>query len=148
MTPQDRAERVAHAMLAKDAATRAMGMTVAGIGPGHATLEMTLSPDHLNGHQTAHGGILFTLADSAFAFACNSYNSIVVAQTNTITYVSPGHPGERIRAEAREVARAGRSGIYDVTLTGADGRIIALFRGQSRQIPGQHFDETEETRNA
>ena len=147
MTPQERAERVADTMLRKDAATRAMGMRVARIGPGHAVLDMTLQPEHLNGHKIAHGGIIFTLADSAFAFACNSYNRLVVAQTNTITYVSPGKPDERLRAEAREVALTGRSGVYDVTVTGADGRVIALFRGQSRQISGQHFDE-EDTENA
>jgi acyl-CoA thioesterase len=141
MDPQERASRVAEALLAKDAASRALGIEVAEVGPGHAVLDMTVRPEHLNGHGICHGGIIFTLADSAFAFACNSYNRVVGAQSNTITYLAPGQPDERLRAVAAEAALAGRSGVYDVTVRGEDGRMVALFRGQSRQIKGQHFEE-------
>ena len=143
MTPQDRAARVAQTMLERDAASRALGMELVEIAPGRAVIEMIVGPDHLNGHGICHGGLIFTLADSAFAFACNSYNRVVVAQSNSITYVAPGQPGERLRAEAVEVALAGRSGVYDVTVRGAGGRVVALFRGQSRQVSGQHVAEAE-----
>jgi acyl-CoA thioesterase len=141
MTPQHRAERSAAAMWADDRASAWLGMTLEAVGPGTATLSLIVARHHTNGHGICHGGVIFTLADSAFAFACNSYNRIVVAQSNTITYVAPGQPGERLRAEAVEAALAGRSGVYDVTVRGAEGRVVALFRGQSRQIRGQHFEE-------
>lgn len=146
MDAQTRAERVASLIMDKDPATNAMGMQLVSITPGQAVLTMKVRDDQLNGHRMAHGGAIFTLADSAFAFACNSYNQIVVAQTNTINYITPGQPGETLRAEAREVSRTGRSGVYDVTVLGEDGRTVALFRGQSRQISGQHFPEPEEPR--
>ena len=141
MTPQERAERSAQAMWAGDAASKDLGMTLDRVSPGEAELSFEVAPRHLNGHQICHGGYIFTLADSAFAFACNSYNRQVVAQENTITYLSPGRAGERLVASAKEVALNGRSGVYDVTVTGADGRQVALFRGLSRQISGQHFEE-------
>ena len=97
------------------------------------------------GHACTVGGFIFTLADSAFAFACNSYNQTTVAQQNQITYLSPGQPEERLTATAREVSRSGRSGIYDVTVTGEDDRVVALFRGLSRSIKGQLFTEEEPT---
>ena len=93
------------------------------------------------GHGIAHGGYIFPLADSAFAFACNSYNQLAVAQQNQISYLAPGKAGERLHAAAREQSRTGRSGVYDVTVTGEDGRTIALFRGLSRTIKGHHFEE-------
>jgi len=117
-------------------------MTLVEVGPGHATITMPLREDMANGHGIAHGGYTFALADSAFAFACNSYNHLVVAQHNSITYLSPGHVGETLTATAREAHRAGRSGTYDVVVTGGDGRQVALFRGHSRQVRGTHFDET------
>ncbi|SPH24656.1 Acyl-coenzyme A thioesterase PaaI [Defluviimonas aquaemixtae] len=141
MTPQDRAERSAATMWAGDAASKLLGMTLDAVGPGRAVLSFTVGPEHLNGHGICHGGYIFTLADSAFAFACNSYNRIVVAQHNAITYLSPGREGERLKAEAVEVSLNGRSGTYDVTVTGGDGRKVALFRGASRQVEGQHFEE-------
>lgn len=95
----------------------------------------------MNGHGICHGGYIFTLADSAFAFACNSYNQLVVAQQNQITYLAPGKADERLTATALEKSKTGRSGVYDVTVTGEDGRVIALFRGLSRTIKGQHFEE-------
>ncbi|WP_421701458.1 hydroxyphenylacetyl-CoA thioesterase PaaI [Aliiroseovarius sp.] len=143
MTPKQRAERAAAAMWAGDRASQDAGMTLIAVGPGTATITMPIRADMANGHGIAHGGYIFTLADSAFAFACNSYNKNVVAQHNSITYLAPGQIGETLTATAREVALAGRSGIYDVLVTGEDGREIAQFRGHSRQIGGQHFDETE-----
>ena len=128
-------------MRGKDRAADWFGHAVVSVGPGTGTLRMTVRDQHLNGHAICHGGVIFTLADTAFAYACNSYNRIVVAQHNTISYLSPGKPGEVLTATAVEASRAGRSGIYDVTVTGGDGRKVALFRGASRQIDGQHFEE-------
>lgn len=141
MTEEERARRSAKAMWATDAASQWLGLRLIDIGPGRAVMEMTVQAHHLNGHGICHGGFIFTLADSAFAFACNSHNRIAVAQHNSITYLSPGQPGETLRAEAVEVALTGRSGLTDVTVTGGDGRKVALFRGASRQIGGQHFEE-------
>ncbi|WP_299147183.1 hydroxyphenylacetyl-CoA thioesterase PaaI [uncultured Tateyamaria sp.] len=141
MTPQDRAERSADIMWANDAASQSLGMHIAAIGPGTATLKMPVRTDMLNGHGMCHGGFIFTLADSAFAFACNTYNARAVAQSNQITYLMPAQPDETLTATATEVARHGRTGTYDVTVTGAAGQQIALFRGLSRTIKGHHFPE-------
>ena len=103
---------------------------------------MRVRADMVNGHAICHGGYIFTLADSTFAFACNSYNQVTVAQENSITYLSPGKPGERLTAVGVESAKNGRSGVYDITVTGEDGRKVALFRGLSRTIKGQNFEET------
>lgn len=143
MTPQDRAERCAEIMLANDVASPGLGMAIAAISPGHAIMTMQVRADMLNGHGICHGGFIFTLADSAFAFACNSYNQNTVAQQNQITYLTPGKPGEVLTATAAEVSRTGRSGIYDVIVTGADDRQVALFRGLSRTVKGQHFPEED-----
>ena len=141
MTPQERAERAARAMWQADRASREMGMRIDAIGPGHAVLSMPVQDHHLNGHAICHGGYIFSLADSAFAFACNSYNPVTVAQQNQITFLSPGKPGERLTAACEESALQGRSGVYDVTVTGEDGRVIALMRGLSRTIKGLNFAE-------
>ena len=143
MTPRERAEKSSAAMWAKDAASKWLGATLDAIGPGTAIMSMVVQPHHLNGHGICHGGFINTLADSTFAFACNSYNKLVVAQENTITYLAPGQPDERLIATANEAALTGRSGVYDVVVTGNDGRKIALFRGVSRQIKGVHFQEDE-----
>lgn len=144
MEAQERAERSARAMWATDSASAGLGMQIDEIGPGRCVMSMTVTPAMLNGHRICHGGYIFTLADSAFAFACNSYNQLVVAQENTITYLAPGQEGERLVATATEAARNGRSGVYDVVVTGQDGRQVALFRGLSRQIKGQHFKEEDQ----
>ena len=141
MTPQARAEKSASTMWATDKASQNLGMRIDHIAPGAATLSMTVEDNMLNGHGICHGGYIFTLADSAFAFACNSYNQLVVAQQNQITYLAPGKAGECLTATAIEQTKTGRSGIYDVTVTGEDSRIVALFRGLSRTIKGQHFEE-------
>ena len=141
MTPQARAEKCAALMWAKDNASQAIGMQVDTIAPGAATLSMPVRDDMLNGLGMCHGGMIFTLADSALAFASNSYNVLVVAQQVQVTYLTPAKAGETLIARAAEVARAGRSGTYDVTVTGSDGHKIALLRGLTRSVKGQHFDE-------
>lgn len=143
MTPDDRARHSAAAMWTGDHAAHALGMVLTDIGPGRATLTMRVRADQLNGHGICHGGYIFTLADTAFAYACNSYNQLVVAQQNTITFLSPGRGGEMLTAVAQEQHLAGRSGVYDATVTGEDGRKVALFRGLSRSIKGQHFKEDD-----
>lgn len=143
ISDQQRAERSSEAMLRDDHTTKGMGMTVEAVGPGLATLSMVVRKDHLNGHGTCHGGAIFTLADSAFAFACNSHNTVTVAQHCSVTFLAPGREGERLTATAREVTLAGRSGIYDVTVSRDDGVAIAEFRGLSRTIAGTHFEETD-----
>lgn len=142
MKPQDRAEASAAAMLADDAASRSLGITLEHVAPGFAAMTMRIEDWHLNGHGICHGGFIFTLADTAFAVACNSYNRRVVAQHNVITYIAPARSGAHLRAEAIEVSRAGRSGLYDVAVW--DGQTkIAEFRGACREISGRHFNEAE-----
>ena len=141
LSPEEIARKSADAMWLRDDASKWLGMSLDAVGPGTATLSFTVEKHHTNGHDICHGGYIFTLADSAFAFACNSHNRIAVAQHNTITYVAPGRLGDRLKAEAREIALYGRSGICDVRVTDQDGRLIAEFRGASRTIEGKHFDE-------
>ncbi len=143
MTPEERARKAAEAMWSGDEASRWFGMTLDEIGPGHAVMSLTVAPHHLNGHGICHGGVIFALADSAFAFACNSSNRNTVAQHCLVSYLAPGQPGETLTATAREVVRQGRSGIFDVEVRGEGGRLVATFRGFSREIPGTHFDEGE-----
>lgn len=111
-------------------------MTLVAVRAGHAVMSMTVRDDMVNGHGTCHGGYMFTLADSAFAYACNSYDERAVAQHCSVTFIAPAMRGDILTAEAREVSRTGRSGIYDVTITGAQGKRIAEFRGHSRTIGG------------
>jgi len=126
----------ADAMWAEDKASQALGMQIEEVGPGFAILSMTISAEMVNGHGLAHGGYIFTLADSAFAFACNSHSQRHVAQQCQISFVAPGRLGMRLIAEARERQRGERSGIYDVTVRSDAGEVIAEFRGHSRSIPG------------
>ena len=135
------AERAAEAMWAHDYASKSLGFKIISVGEGTATLEMTVAKDHCNGHGTCHGGITFSLADSAFAFACNSRNQATVAQHNSITYLAPGRLGDRLIATAREIQLKGRNGIYDVTVSNQDGTIIAEFRGNSRAVKGTLFED-------
>ena len=141
MTPQQLAEACAEAMWAEDRASRELGMRIARIAPGEADLTMTVEARMVNGHGICHGGFIFALADSAFAFACNSFNRRAVAQSNTITYLRPARLGDALIARAVQTAGAGRSGITDVIVTDAEGRQIAVFRGLSRTIEG-HLVET------
>ncbi|MHA3916538.1 hydroxyphenylacetyl-CoA thioesterase PaaI [Halovulum sp. GXIMD14793] len=134
MSPQELAEASAKAMWDADTASQALGIVITQIAPGTAVLDMTVTEQMTNGHGNAHGGYLFTLADSAFAFACNTYNQVTVAQHCSVTYVAPGALGDRLTATAREVSRKGRSGIYDVTIARADGTVLVEFRGHSRTL--------------
>jgi acyl-CoA thioesterase len=128
------AEAVGHAMYAQDSASRALGMVLDEIGPGRARMRMAVRADMINGHDLCHGGLIFALADSAFAFASNAGNQVTVAAGAEIHFISPARKGETLVAVARERASAGRSGIYDVEVSdGASGRLVALFRGRARR---------------
>lgn len=131
----------AAAMWDRDQASKWLGMSLDEVGPGVATLSMSVEAHHTNGHDICHGGYIFTLADSAFAFACNTYNRRAVAQHNSISFLLPGKLGDRLTAVANEVTRSGRTGIYDAKVTNQDGEVIAVFRGNSRTIKGTHFEE-------
>ena len=122
-------------MWKEDDASKGLGMEILDIKAGSATLAMSVKPHMVNGHGIAHGGFIFTLADSAFAFACNSHNERAVAAQGTITFVKPGKLGDQLVATAREVSRSGRSGIYDVRVSVGD-TAIAEFRGHSRTVGG------------
>ena len=135
--PQEIAEAAAKAMFAQDNASQALGMEIMRVGPGTATLSMTVREDMVNGHATCHGGLIFTLADSAFAFGCNAYNKVTVAAGCEITFTTPAKLGDRLTATCTERALMGRSGVYDVDITNQDGVAVAFFRGKSRQIKGQ-----------
>ena len=134
-TAQEIAQLSAAAMWATDDASRGLGIEILEVGPGTATLAMRVEPRMCNGFGAAHGGFIFALADSAFAFACNSRDLRTVGAHCTITFLRPGTRGKRLIARAREVSRAGRSGVYDVEVS-EDGEIIALFRGNSRTVGG------------
>jgi acyl-CoA thioesterase len=133
------AERCAAAMWEGDAASADLGMVIEEVGPGYARLSMAVEQRMLNGHGLCHGGFIFALADSAFAFACNSRNERSVAQHCAITYLRPAQGGERLVATVRELAQAGRSGLYDVQVVSEEG-VVAEFRGQSRQVGGALVD--------
>lgn len=143
MTPEEVAEASAKAMWNGDSASQRLNMRLDHIAPGEATLSMTITAEMSNGHGNCHGGYLFTLADSAFAFACNSYNQVAVAQHCSITYLMPGRIGDRLTATAKEISRRGRSGIYDIRLTNQSGDHIAEFRGHSRTVKGTHLPVDE-----
>ena len=123
-----------HPMWAADAASQGLGMVLLEAGPGHARMAMTIRPDMLNGHGTCHGGFIFALADSAFAFACNAAGEKAVASGCAITFLRPGVSGEQLVALASGRSRAGRTGVYDVTVRDAAGATVAEFRGQSRVV--------------
>jgi len=141
MKPKERAERSAAAMWENDRASAWVGMQLDAVDEGMATMSLTVQAHHCNGHSICHGGVTFLLADSTFAFACNSRNQSTVAQHNVISYLAPGMLGDRLTATAHEVSLTGRSGIYDVKVENQDGKMIAEFRGMSRAISGQLFDE-------
>ena len=141
MTPLQRAKKSAETMWGKDNASKGINMKIESISPGKADLSFVVESKYLNGHGTCHGGFIFTLADSAFAFACNSYNQPAVAQNCMITFIAPVENGEKLVAKAREVSRTGRSGIYDVTVFDEKEKKVAEFRGLSRTISGQIFKE-------
>ena len=137
LSPQQIAERVRDGMLLADRATRAMGMEVTDIAPGTATLTMRVHEDMLNGHDTCHGGLITTLADSAFAFGCNSYNEMTVASGIVVDFLAPAHEGDRLVAECHEVSRSGRTGVYDIKVTNQHGKAVVVMRGRSHTIKGR-----------
>ncbi len=134
MSPQETADRIGHEMLADDAASRALGMAVREIAPGRAVLSMTVRADMLNGFALCHGGLIATLADSAFAFACNSRNALTVASGFGIDILKPARLGDELTATAEEASLGGRTGLYDVAVRNAAGELIALFRGRSYRL--------------
>ncbi|MPR08188.1 hydroxyphenylacetyl-CoA thioesterase PaaI [Microvirga tunisiensis] len=134
--PHEIAAACAEAMWAEDQASQGLGMAVERVSPGEAVISMTIRADMTNGHGICHGGFIFTLADSAFAFACNTYNQRTVAQHCTVTFLQPGRRGDTLTAHAVERNRSGRSGIYDVTVRDGKGEVVAEFRGHSRTIAG------------
>jgi acyl-CoA thioesterase len=136
MSDQELAQACAETMFARDRASQSAGMRIDAVEPGYAKLSMELTGEMINGHRTAHGGAIFMLADSAFAFACNSRNVATVAQHCSISFVTPGREGERLNVECRETNLSGRFGIYDATVTGQDGRVVAIFRGYSAAVRG------------
>jgi acyl-CoA thioesterase len=139
--PNKLARACAEAMWANDAASQNLGMKIEEITSGSATLSMIVRADMTNGQKIAHGGFIFTLADSTFAFACNTYNQFTVAHHCTVTFIAPAFEGDQLTATASERNRSGRSGIYDVTVTNQKGEVIAEFRGNSRSVKGQHVQE-------
>lgn len=141
MTPKQRAEKSAKTMWANDKASVWFGMSIVSVDEGYALLSLTVSKDHLNGLDICHGGVTFALADSAFAFACNSRNQATVAQHNNISYLAAAKLGDVLQAEAKEISREGRNGIYDVLVTNQDDTVIAIFRGCSRMVRGHLFEE-------
>lgn len=141
LSPQALAEACAEAMWSNDSTSQRLGMTIERIAPGEATLALEVTEVMLNGHGLAHGGFIFTLADSAFAFACNGYNQRTVGHQAAITYMAPARLGDRLTAVAREIHRAGRNGVYDVRVTNQDGAQVAEFRGHSRTVKGTHLPE-------
>jgi acyl-CoA thioesterase len=131
-TPEERlATAVGETMYARDTASQALGMALEEVRPGYARLRMTVRPDMLNGHGSCHGGLVFALADSAFAFACNSHDVVTVAAGCSIEFLTPAHEGDELVAVAEERFRQGRAGVYDVEVRRADGALVATFRGRS-----------------
>jgi acyl-CoA thioesterase len=136
-SPQQTADHVREGMLANDRASKAMGMRIDAVKPGEAVLVMTVRDDMLNGHDICHGGLIATLADSAFAFACNSYDELTVASGFAIELMAPARLGDVLTARCHEVSRAGRTGVYDAEVSNQRGERIAVFRGRSYTIKGK-----------
>ena len=144
MTPEQTAARVGEVMFANDVASKdTMGMELVSVAPGRAVMRMAVKPLHLNGHQICHGGFIFTLADSTFAFACNSHNRNTVAAGCSIEFLKPAHAGDVLTCEGVEQMLQGRHGICDMRVSNQKGETVAMFRGKSAQIPGTVFPEEE-----
>lgn len=137
MTPQELAVAATQAMWTRDNATHALGMTLTSVAPGHAVMRMTVRSDMVNGHHICHGGLIFTLADSAFAYACNSYNLNTVASACSIDFLAPAREGDVLEATAVERSTSGRTGVYDIEVKVLGANTVALFRGKSYRIKGE-----------
>lgn len=129
--PEALARACAETMYAADRTAHHMAMALEEVGPGRATVAMSVQDWMLNGHDICHGGLIFTLADTAFAYACNAANIVTVAQHCSVTFLTPGRRGDRLTAVAAERVSAGRNGLYDIRVTAQDGRLVAEFRGHS-----------------
>jgi acyl-CoA thioesterase len=140
--PQSVAERSAHAMYTQDQASQALGMRILEVRPGYARLSMTVREDMVNGHKLCHGGVIFTLADSAFAFACNTYDSVTVASAASVEFLLPARLGDELTATAEERSRSKRTGVYDVVVRNSQGESVALFRGRSHELGGSITTES------
>lgn len=134
---QELAERAGRALFSRDRAAQMLGMRIARIRPGQAEIVMRVLPEMVNGHDVCHGGLVFSLADTAFAYACNSYNESTVAATGSIDFLAPARAGDELTAVAHELWRTRRNGIYEITVTNQRGERIALFRGRSHRIRGE-----------
>ena len=139
MTEQEIARACADIMYENDQASQFLGINLVDIAPGQATMSMEIKPYMLNGHENCHGGFIFSLADSCFAFACNSRNNICVGQSVSIDYLSPGKLGEVLTASAVELKHGGRTGLYEITVNAPNGSAVAHFRGRSYRLQGQHI---------
>ncbi|USG59670.1 hydroxyphenylacetyl-CoA thioesterase PaaI [Sneathiella marina] len=137
LSPEDVAKTVAETMYRKDIAAQHLGIALKEIGPGRAVMTMRVTDTMLNGHNICHGGYVFTLADTAFAYACNAYNQNAVAQSAQINFLKAVAPDTLLTATAEEQSRTGRTGLYDITVTNEQDDIVALFRGNSHTIKGQ-----------
>ena len=141
LTPEERAIKSGAVMIRDDSAFNNLGATLKNIDVGSAKARLKIEQEHTNGHGFCHGGIIFTLADATFGFACNSYNIRTVAQNCTITYISPVKQGDILVSEAKEIKKFGRSAIYDVTIRNQTKDVVAIFRGHSRELGDHLFDE-------
>lgn len=137
MTPQELADAIGKVAHERDLAAHRLGVTLIAMAPGGCTLQMTVRPDMVNSHGTCHGGMIFSLADSAFGYACNSFNRAAVAQQCDITFLRPVPVGAVLTAKAELKSASGRSAIYDMTVTDAEGTIVAMFRGLARTVKGE-----------
>lgn len=136
LSPQQLAEACAEAMYSRDMASQKLGMKIESVGPGRAVLSMQITDEMIQGHDSCHGGYIFTLADSTFAFACNTYDEATVASGCSIEYLAPGKSGDLLTAIGEERSRSGRTGVYDITVQNQHGKTVALFRGKSYKVRG------------
>jgi len=141
MSPTQIAEAVRDDMLEDDHATKALGIVIGAVGPGTSTATMTVRKDMLNGHALCHGGLITTLADSAFAFACNAYNEVTVASGFDVNLLASARLGDVLTAEAKEISKSGRTGVYDIQVSNQHGEHIAAFRGRSYTMKGRAIVE-------
>lgn len=140
MNKQALAERTAQVIQREDQASRWLGMKVLEVRPGYARLSMRVTPHMVNGQKICHGGLIFSLADSSFGFACNSHNQRAVAASCSIEFLVPAQLGDELAAEAQEVIRSGRSAVYDVRVTNQQDQLVALFRGKSATVKGNWIE--------
>ncbi|WP_432695630.1 hydroxyphenylacetyl-CoA thioesterase PaaI [Marinobacterium sp. YM272] len=143
LSPQQLAEACADAMYSRDRATKELGIKILHIAPGEAKLSMPVTEKMIQGHDSCHGGYIFTLADSTFAFACNTYDAVTVASGCSIEYVAPGKLGDLLTASAKEQSRGKRTGVYDIRIENQNGQLVALFRGKSYQIRGSLLGDSQ-----